>query len=78
MFVPTSYFRYEGSEIVDYVCSHGYDSQTCGVTRQCPEVGRQMVEWYGTLPRQSHVRLAKRSMAISPSESPDLARMNRQ
>lgn len=75
--MPVSYFRYEGGQVADFVCSHGYDSQTCGVTQVCPEVGQKMLEWYASLDRQTHVRIAKRTMMVDSRQTPDLADMNK-
>lgn len=31
---------------VAYECSHGYDSQCCGVERDCPAVGVTIIEMF--------------------------------
>lgn len=50
----------------EYICRHGYESQTCGVGTDnlCPEVGRIMVEWENSMFKQFRERLVVRNSLL--------------
>lgn len=53
-------------QAAEFVCQHGYESQTCGVgiDNLCPQVGHQMIEWWNGLPKQWREREVVRSEII--------------
>lgn len=49
----------------EYICPHGYESQTCGVDWTCAPVGLRMVSWLNNLPGQWRDRAVVRDRLIN-------------
>ena len=51
----------------EYICRHGYESQTCSVgeNNMCPQVGQQMITWWNNLPKQMRDREVDRTRIIN-------------
>ena len=55
---------YQASE---YICQHGYESASCGVSRECPAVGQSMILWWNGLDKQMREREVDRTRLINGS-----------
>ena len=49
----------------EYICQHGYESQTCGVDFICGPVGQSMINWWNSLPAQMREREVDRTRMIN-------------
>lgn len=52
-------------QATEYICQHGYMSQTCGVDPICAPVGQAMLIWWNNLPVQWRDREVVRTRMIN-------------